>query len=884
MQSGFKTLPINEDFKPLSPEWINGTVFSYFSNIASKYPNKVAIQNNEQQFTYAQALKIVSSIAQSISRYSEIDSPVIIYLENDPYFVFSMIGTLATGKGYLPLDPSFPKTRNKDIIKHSEAKIIISTPTLLESLSFDEPLLFIDIHEAIKNETPYTDVLKSTSEQLAYIIYTSGSTGQPKGVFQNQKNLLHDVKQYINAIQLDPKDKHSLLYSPSVNGAIRDIFGSLLTGATLYQNNLRKHGLLSLPDFVSKNQITIVHTMPPIFRAGISNGVADQFSTVRLIYLAGDKIFEGDIELYKQLFPANCWVYIGIGSTENATIYRQWFLNKLTKIGRGIVPVGFEVEERPMHLAIEENTPIGTGEVGQIFVTSKYCALGYWKDQELSKQFFDQQLDGSRTVKTGDWGLINGDGLLEFKGRRDGQVKINGYRIEIAEVEAIISGSPGVENVSVLIRNQNESNAAIVAYIKLQRSIPLDDLKLVLSSKLSGSMFPPKIYVLDEIPSLGNFKTDLRALKLIDEQNATLETTPPKGVESEVDDDARFVKARLLNIWCSFASFESFQKNQTWKIGGGNSLEAVHFQVALEQEFRIEIPQNWISSEMLPQALISKISKRLPVESRQDAQLSRDTKFHLYFFGPYYGTNETTTHYIKELAKRLPLTIVRYPDFEAWELENISFDSISDAIDLNQFSNGEVKIFIGLCMGSVAAFRTLNRLKQQNLAANLELLVLDYPVQSQSTLSRRLINLPWKIQHLPFKTLSELVFSKIQNLIKTVPKNSISKGPDSEKTEKQKKLDQIIAKIMSQQREFVFEEMTIYLFKSNTRWTQNMDYGWGKYAREIHRIDLNFNHGDIFAAPENRQKLLNNTLAIIELIKQNHHSVTENNNAEVIVS
>ena len=160
--------------------------------------------------------------------------------------------------------------------------------------------------------------------------------------------------QYINSVNITSEDRMSLLYSPSVNGAIRDIYGALLTGATLYIHNLQKHGVSTIPDFIEKNALTIYHSIPSIFRTGMGCRNLQKFDTVRLIYLAGDKIFKHDIDIYKQEFSATCRVYVGIGSTENATIYRQWFIDKNTDIADGIVPVGYAVDDREMTLVNED--------------------------------------------------------------------------------------------------------------------------------------------------------------------------------------------------------------------------------------------------------------------------------------------------------------------------------------------------------------------------------------------------------------------------------------------------------------------------------------------------------------------------------------------------
>lgn len=302
---------MNKPFEHLSPTWINATVFEHFEEIAMLYPSKIAINDGTHILTYQEVLSYIHIIASKLQSSQSKNEPVLILLENDAYFICVMLACLAVGRGYVPLDAGYAYSRNQKIIAHSQAKTIISRTSLAEVYDLDDSYELIEFDSSWPLVSPAS--YDNNPQNLAYILYTSGSTGQPKGVYQNQQNLLHDVMQYINSVNITSEDRMSLLYSPSVNGAIRDIYGALLTGATLYIHNLQKHGVSTIPDFIEKNALTIYHSIPSIFRTGMGCRNLQKFDTVRLIYLAGDKIFKHDIDIYKQEFSATCRVYVGIG-------------------------------------------------------------------------------------------------------------------------------------------------------------------------------------------------------------------------------------------------------------------------------------------------------------------------------------------------------------------------------------------------------------------------------------------------------------------------------------------------------------------------------------------------------------------------------------------
>ena len=143
-------------------------------------------------------------------------------------------------------------------------------------------------------------------------------------------------------MHLHSSDRLSLLYHPSVNGAIRDIYGSLLCGASLFMRDLKTLGLTGLDDFILQNKLSIYHSLPTIFR-GFLRLTKRSFPLVRLVYLAGDRIYGSDAELFKTHFSEEAFLYVGIGSTENATIYRQRFLSSKQLPAEPLLKMGYAV-------------------------------------------------------------------------------------------------------------------------------------------------------------------------------------------------------------------------------------------------------------------------------------------------------------------------------------------------------------------------------------------------------------------------------------------------------------------------------------------------------------------------------------------------------------
>jgi acyl-coenzyme A synthetase/AMP-(fatty) acid ligase len=309
--------------------------------------------------------------------------------------------------------------------------------------------------------------LDVSPETPVYILYTSGSTGKPKGVVHNHRNVLHEIRNYTNAVHIGAADRLVLLSSPSFADAVRTTYGALLNGAGLYPLNIREEGLAHLGGWLTGQRITIYRSVPAVFRqfAGALTG-SQNFPELRAIYLAGDTVSRADVELFKKYFGPNCILINGLGCAETLT-FRWYFIGKETRISQSTVPVGYAIEDMELLLIDESGKEADSDEVGAIAVRSPYRFPGYWRKPELTASAFapDPRGGSEPIFRTGDLGRMSSDGCLEHLGRKDFQIKIRGHRIEAGQIETALLELDTIKEAVVGAWAYDSTDLRLVAYI-----------------------------------------------------------------------------------------------------------------------------------------------------------------------------------------------------------------------------------------------------------------------------------------------------------------------------------------------------------------------------------------------------------------------------------
>jgi fengycin family lipopeptide synthetase E len=807
-------------FTLLPKEWIEVPIIEHLQQITTRFPNKTALVFNEQHINYSEFLSEVTKKSNELKKHLNSHKPIAIWLDIEPAFIITKFACLSLGIPYVPLDANFPTQRNLDIIEHADVQLIVTNKEFQAQIesSSNTPLFILEEGNIVGNNTHNNNIPTSpTSASISYIIYTSGSTGKPKGVYQNQRNQLHDVWQYINSVQLTFNDRVSYCYSPSVNGSIRDTFSSLLVGATLYLTNIKKYSISSLNTYLVDNEISIFHAIPTIFRTLFLVHKNLFLPHVRIIYLAGDRIFRSDFELYKTNFSDSCMLYVGIGSTENATLFRHWILNKQTTIESNLLPVGYPIEDREMTIQDSAGKIVDSGEIGEIFVKSKYLSLGYWKDEELTQQYYTFHPDTSREFRTGDLGRELENGLLEFIGRKDKQLKINGHRVEMDEIRATILEMQEIENVAIISREIN-NQFKIVAYIQTKQETTQIQQKI--KTILPNFMVPSYYYFVDAIPLLSNYKLDLNALNQIDKENFL--------TEQSLVSEQNSLEDKVQQIWTKYTGNTEFSADISWSETGANSIDLLNFLVDLEQEFNIHYPTDFITKEMTPSFVINKLKT---IEEKKN-KVDLSNKPVIYFFPWLCGVKDGHEKLIHRISQQFDIKVISYPNYDSWNKKEQNFKEVKEEIKRYILNETRPIIFFGVLSGTLFSHEIAAEIKT-NLNKNiLASFILDYTPPKQSYLR------------------------KLKNKIK----NNFTKHYTS-----------------AQQRilhtaQLSLSDVPTFLFAFEGKKQLQLQQ-WKKYCSIIKLISFNFTHKEL--AGENKHEKLSNNDIFIEKMESEFLNITK---------
>ena len=569
----------------LAPADIDHALRHRFEAVATALPSHTAILDAHGALSYAELLDLAGRFAHAISERLPLGEPVALCLKTDRHVVAAMLGALFAGRPYVPLDPAYPADHLKRVMTHSGAKLVITSAS--DPIAPHADIQSQEIAALTSAEILDTPASKARAtfdgapapESPAYIIYTSGSTGAPKGVWQDQRGLLHDILQYSQVVRPTSTDRHSLLYSPCVNGALRDIYGTLLNGATLCMSNLRGEGLRKVLHDLAARRVTLLHAMPPVLRSLVRVADGPICPDARLFYTAGDRFLTQDLLAARANLPKTCDIYTGIGSTECATIYRHWIVPQDFMPDTELVPVGYALADREMRLVDDHGRDVPVGSVGQIRVESRYIARGYWNDVELTRRSFlaDPLRPEWRIFQPGDLGRERPDGLLDFLGRADRQIKIRGYRIEPAETEAALRRIEGVAEAAILPA-EHEDRTSLVAFVEPADGAILTEetIKQALHRSLPSQSQPERVIVLAHLPRLGNFKLDVKALR------AQLDETAPAAVPLAGLPEA------YLALWTKVLR-RTVDPDATLEAIGADSLELLELDLLLERDFRLSL-------------------------------------------------------------------------------------------------------------------------------------------------------------------------------------------------------------------------------------------------------------------------------------------------------
>lgn len=568
---------------------VEQSIGARFEEQVARYPERLAVYSDAGAWTYSQLNAYANRIAHAIlirQAQGTAKGAAAILLNNDAPMLAAILGVLKSGAPYVPFDPSFPQERLTYYWQDAGATLLLTDADhyaqAVDLTGGSAQVLSLD---ALPPDLPdHNPALAVSPDAIAYIYYTSGSTGAPKSVYNSHRNLLHHIRRNSNIFCVCPADRFLCLKSFSFAGALKDIFGSLLNGASIHLYPLKQKGIARLPDFLQEQRITIYNSVATLFRQltdGLTPGM--RLPEMRIVYFGGEQIKPNDLALFQRHFGRDSLLVLGLGSTETGPV-SAFYLEGDGPLPGEVVPLGHAAQETEILILDEAGDPLGPGEEGEIVIKSDYLALGYWRNHELTRQKFVAAEDGSRLYLTGDVGYLDDTGCLYHLGRRDFQIKIRGFRVEPAEVEDALRQHPAIQQTAVVAKALHSGEKGLVAYFTAANgAIPtVSELRGLLAARLPDYMIPAAFVPLESLPVNAFGKLDLKAL-------AAPERTRPHLAQPYAPPETP-AQERLAALWSGLLGIDEVGIHDDFLELGGSSLLLMQMMTRAEQLFGLELP------------------------------------------------------------------------------------------------------------------------------------------------------------------------------------------------------------------------------------------------------------------------------------------------------
>jgi amino acid adenylation domain-containing protein len=564
------------------------TIGSRLATITDRLAGKTAITEGDVHVSYGELDAAATTIAGHIAAAGRARPGFVCLLfQRKTAAIKSILGASRCGRAYVSLDAGDPDERLRFILQDSAPIAVLTERALLERERILRhagcEIIDIDGLDAKDEAQPLPAV---SSDATAYVVYTSGSTGAPKGVCQTQRNLLFFADAYAKALEITETDRLSLVFSLSFGASNMNIFAGLLNGGTLCAYDMRRDGIPLLADWLDRERISVLHTVPTVFRELMNNLAPERkFAHLRAIDLAGESLFDSDVDLFRRHTQEGCSLVNQLGATEASVIAQHRVERRATPPAGRILPVGRSPEGLRVLIQREDGSEADRNEVGEIVVSSPHVSPGYWHRPELNASTFsaDPVDPGSRRYFTRDLGRVDDKGNLHFLGRKGSRVKIRGHSVDLTEVEAALSACPGVTKAAVLAVGDGPQKEAdrLVADLAAAEDSERNPLRIRrrLAKRLPSYMLPTVFLFLDALPLTSSGKIDRKALAAIEPP------TDRRNVEPPLDD----LERTIAGIFRELLKQAPIGRGDDFFLLGGDSLSVVELQTRLRDAFGVSL-------------------------------------------------------------------------------------------------------------------------------------------------------------------------------------------------------------------------------------------------------------------------------------------------------
>ncbi|NTW52576.1 MAG: amino acid adenylation domain-containing protein [Chlorobiaceae bacterium] len=592
---------------------ISQCLHQLFERQATLNPANAAIIGDQSTLSYGELNRKANLVAASIRKQSNLPGSFIaICLDRSADLICSILGILKAGCAYIPLNPDFPAERLQFIVKDASIAATITQHKHREKVSSICPSLILldDLAFSSAPQELEKPNKPAASDDAAYVIYTSGTTGEPNGVSCHHMGVVNLLDDFQGRCFIAPGDICSWWTNLCFDVSVYEIFAPLLSGAALVivPDDVRLDGYL-LMDWLFLNRVTSAY-LPPMmledYHAWVKRHPGS--SPLRRLLTGVEPISEKLLLNIDAAVP-ELTIINGYGPTETTICATLHTVAPSGKARRN-TPIGIPVQNMLVHLLDEDGRQVAPGQTGEIYISGVGVSKGYLNRPALNARLFtidpSSSLRHYQSYRTGDLGYLLDDGNLMFAGRKDFQIKHNGYRIEPGEIEAVLRGFDKVQDAVVMLHEVGAGDQQLIAYVtcRIGAEASQEELQKLMRELLPAHMMPSATVVLDKFPMTANGKIDRRAFPAPELAITHHSTHIPARSELE---------HKLVAIWEKVLGVHPIGIRDDFFSIGGHSLLAAKLCARMREEVDPRITLSALFQSLTVESLALRITEnRLP--------------------------------------------------------------------------------------------------------------------------------------------------------------------------------------------------------------------------------------------------------------------------------
>lgn len=571
-------------------------IHQLFELQAARTPDSIALEFEGTRLTYGELNRRANQVAHALKRRGVGPNRLVgVLMDRSCEALVGIFGVLKAGGAYVPLDPSYPAERLASMIRESGLRLILTAGRAhsvvhsgwdVEVLSLSEDTAGI-AQERTENPEPAASL-----NDLIYVIFTSGSTGNPKGAAVYHRGFSNLIHWFSQEFAFDSNDRFLLLSSLSFDLTQKNLFTPLIRGGSLHIYPPGPYDLSLLRTLIATHHITFVNCTPSAFYPLIEpcdEATARALSSLRVVCLGGESISIPRVRAWMSHALTRAEIANTYGPTECTDICGFYRLTRENLDRYPFVPLGRPIYNAQMLILDENLAPCPLGTSGELWIGGAGVGAGYVNDAVMTAHKFIasplSSMAGALLYRSGDLARCLPDGLIEFQGRMDHQVKVRGYRIELHEVERVVESHPSVREAVVIAQHSHASEGAhgLSGFITLKPGEAVDSeaLRRHVRDRLPEYMVPGAFSFLDSFPLSPNGKVNRRALAALGSTHAAEgPVRPPTG---DVQDLIR-------QLWCEILEIRDIGPDVSFFDAGGDSLRLAQLHLRLQSLLQREFP------------------------------------------------------------------------------------------------------------------------------------------------------------------------------------------------------------------------------------------------------------------------------------------------------